>query len=558
MKIWNLLCGALLAIGMVACSDKQDEPDTSWGNGITVKSEVTLSGTAAQPLNIKAPTAPSLSTDATWLHIGAVQSVSTGIYSAELSADINLTPETRTAIVTVTAGSETATVKVTQQPGDYVAIITTDGTLLPGGGELAVEFTATGSVQYTFPEWMSLVELDETASVLKLKYGPNVGAPRTGEVVISVGKDASGVLAVSQDSFTMPNEMGSTAAQLAAKMYAGINIGNTMECPGKEGDWSMPVNETYVGALAAMGFKAVRIPCAWDSHVSDAATNTIDPAWLDRVDEVVGYVIANGMYAVLNIHWDGGWLENNLNSGWDAAIDKKQRDYWKQIAEKLNHYNEHLLLAAMNEPDGTTTAGVDAIMKYQQAMLDVVRATGGNNATRVLVMQVPQTNIDLGCSGDFHMPTDVVADRLMVEAHFYDPYQFNMMQTDANWGKVWWYWGEANLVAGSDRNATHTAEDVRTQMQKLKSKFVDAGYPAIIGEYCVCEDRSSQSGIDKAKHQASLHDWNLVVTREAKNAGCVPFFWETGGDINRLDGSVRRTYQLDGLFKGAAEGQYPF
>ena len=212
----------------------------------------------------------------------------------------------------------------------------------------------------------------------------------------------------------------------------------------------------------------------------------------------------------------------------------------------------------MNEPDGTTTAGVEAIMKYQQAMLDVVRATGGNNATRVLVMQVPQTNIDLGCSGDFHMPTDVVADRLMVEAHFYDPYQFNMMQTDANWGKVWWYWGEANLVAGSDRNATHTAEDVRTQMQKLKSKFVDAGYPAIIGEYCVCEDRSSQSGIDKAKHQASLHDWNLVVTREAKNAGCVPFFWETGGDINRLDGSVRRTYQLDGLFKGAAEGNYPF
>ena len=558
MKIWNLLCGALLAIGMVACSDKQDEPDTSWGSGITVKSEVALSGTAAQSLNIKAPTAPSLSTDATWLHIGAVQTVSTGIYSAELSADINLTPETRTAIVTVTAGSETATVKVTQQPGDYVAIITTDGTLLPGGGELAVEFTATGSVQYTFPEWMSLVELDETASVLKLKYGPNVGAPRTGEVVISVGKDASGVLAVSQNSFTMPNEMGSTAAQLAAKMYVGINIGNTMECPGKEGDWSMPVNETYVGALTAMGFKAVRIPCAWDSHVSDAATNTIDPAWLDRVDEVVGYVIANGMYAVLNIHWDGGWLENNLNSGWDAAIDKKQRDYWKQIAEKLSHYDEHLLLAAMNEPDGTTTAGVDAIMKYQQAMLDVVRATGGNNATRVLVMQVPQTNIDLGCSGDFHMPTDVVVDRLMVEAHFYDPYQFNMMQTDANWGKVWWYWGEANLVAGSDRNATHTAEDVRTQMQKLKSKFVDAGYPAIIGEYCVCEDRSSQSGIDKAKHQASLHDWNLVVTREAKNAGCVPFFWETGGDINRLDGSVRRTYQLDGLFKGAAEGNYPF
>ncbi|MDE6109638.1 MAG: glycoside hydrolase family 5 protein, partial [Muribaculaceae bacterium] len=413
-------------------------------------------------------------------------------------------------------------------------------------------------IQYTLPEWIGFVELDETAGVLKLKYGPNVGQPRTGEITLAVGKTISDAVSVSQATVELPADMGSTAKQLAAKMYAGINIGNTLECPGQEGAWTMPVNETYVRALAEMGFNAVRIPCAWDSHVSDASTNTIDPAWLARVDEVVSWVIANGMYAVLNIHWDGGWLENHLNDGWNAAIDKKQRDYWKQIAVQLNHFDEHLLLAAMNEPDGSTNAGVDAIMKYQQAMLDVGRATGGNNATRVLVMQVPQTNIDRGCEGSYQLPEDLVADRLMVEAHFYDPYQYNMMQEDANWGKVWWYWGEGNLVDGSDRNAQHTAADIRTQMQKMKTHYVDRGVPAIIGEYCVCEDRSSQAGIDKAKHQAGMHDWNLVTTREAKNAGCVPFFWETGGDINRRDGSVRRSYQLDGVLKGAAEGKYPF
>ncbi|MDE6287091.1 MAG: cellulase family glycosylhydrolase, partial [Muribaculaceae bacterium] len=183
----------------------------------------------------------------------------------------------------------------------------------------------------------------------------------------------------------------------------------------------------------------------------------------------------------------------------------------------------------------------------------------GKNLDRVLVMSVPNTNIEIGAAGYFHMPVDVVPDRMMVEAHYYGPYQFNMMEEDASWGKAWWYWGADNHVAGSDRNSTWGEESyVYDQMQLMKTNFVDKCYPGMIGEYCVCEDRSSQAGIDKTKHQASLHDWNLVVTREAKNAGCVPFFWETGGDINRRDGSVRRSYQLDGVLKGAAEGKYPF
>lgn len=95
-------------------------------------------------------------------------------------------------------------------------------------------------------------------------------------------------------------------------------------------------------------------------------------------------------------------------------------------------------------------------------------------------------------------------------------------------------------------------------MQKMKTAYVDKGIPAIIGEYCVCVDRSNVSGVDKAKHQASQKLWNRAVTREAKNAGCVPFFWEVGTDISRRDGSVIRSYQLDGVLEGAQEGVYPF
>ncbi|MDE6268178.1 MAG: cellulase family glycosylhydrolase [Muribaculaceae bacterium] len=351
---------------------------------------------------------------------------------------------------------------------------------------------------------------------------------------------------------------GKTAKELAADMWAGINIGNTMECPGQEGAWSMVVNQTYVAGLAELGFKAVRIPCAWDTHATDGV---IDPAWLARVDEVVGWVIDNGMYAMINTHWDGGWIENDTKNGYSEAINKKFASYWKQIAEQLNHYDQRLLFSALNEPnvdDANQNKSIDAIMKYEQTMVDVVRATGGNNMDRVLVMSVPNTNIDLGTAGYFKMPTDVVENRMMAEAHFYDTYQFNMMEEDANWGKTHWYWGQANFVAGSDRNSPHTEADVKAQMQKMKRAFVDKGYPVVLGEYCVCADRSNYKDIDVAKHQASQRDWNEVVTREAKNAGCVPFFWETGNDIYRHDGSVKRTYQLEGVKKGAESGTYPF
>lgn len=571
MKLKNLFLAVttlLLALALNSCEEEKNSIDNSWNSGtLTVKDEVLLSGSNTQSLNIKASVKPTVTTDASWLRISEVKSLTIGIYSVELTAEANTTGETRTAEVSVTAGSEKSTVKVTQVSGDVVEIRSIDpqGDLDPNGGTITIKYVATGDPATNLPEWIKPADTRSlNEGILSLTYSPNnTGKEREGIIVLAVGKTGIANITVRQAARSVESLNGKSAMQIAADMYAGINIGNTMECPGGEGDWSMPVNETYVAALAAMGFNAVRIPCAWNAHAKDGV---IDAAWLDRVDEVVGWVIGNGMYALLNTHWDSGWIEGDpCTKGFDEAINAKFGSYWTQIATKLNHYDQRLLFSAMNEPpvDETSKAtkerSIDAIMKYEQTMLDAVRATGGNNLDRVLVMSVPNTNIEIAAEGYFQMPKDVVADRLMVEAHFYGPYQFNMMEQDANWGKTFWYWGKDNHVAGSDRNSTWGEEDwVKEQFALMKKNFVDKGIPGITGEYCVCCNRENTPGIDKDKWRASTRLWAKVVTEESKNAGCVPFFWEVGGDINRSNGSVKNSLQLDGVFEGAALGKYPF
>lgn len=565
-----LLSGVMLFLLLVfnSCGEDKTSIDNSWNSGsLTVKEEVLLAGATSQSLNIKASVKPTLSCDAEWLTIGEVKNLTTGIYNVELKAEVNTTGEARSTKITVTAGKETATVTVTQVSSDVVEIRSVDpqGDLDPDGGTLTIKYVATGTPAANLPEWIkesgtrSLVE-----GVLTFTYAANnTGKEREGIIVLAVGKEGVANVTVRQGARTVAAISGKSAKEIAADMYAGINIGNTMECPGGEGDWSMPVNETYVAALANMGFNAVRIPCAWDAHAKDGV---IDSAWLDRVDEVVGWVIGNGMYALLNTHWDSGWIEGDpCTKGFDEAINAKFGSYWTQIATKLNHYDQHLLFSAMNEPpvDESTKASkersIDAIMKYEQTMLDAVRATGGNNLDRVLVMSVPNTNIELGTAGYYQLPTDVVADRMMVEAHFYGPYNFNMMEKDESWGKYAWYWGKDNHVEGSDRNSTWGEEDwVKEQFQMMKTHFTDKGIPGITGEYCVCANRENDPGIDKEKWRASVKLWNKVVTEESKNAGMVPFFWEVGTDINRSNGTVKNSLQLDGVFEGAALGKYPF
>jgi endoglucanase len=141
--------------------------------------------------------------------------------------------------------------------------------------------------------------------------------------------------------------MASNAVQLAAKMRTGmgINIGNTMESPN-EADWvNSKVTESYVKFLKQSGFSAVRLPCNWVwSHLSDRSKATIDPAWLARVKQVVGWCVANDVYVILNAHGDSGWLENNVNAIKQDSVNAMQKAIWEQIATTMRDFDEHLII----------------------------------------------------------------------------------------------------------------------------------------------------------------------------------------------------------------------
>lgn len=350
------------------------------------------------------------------------------------------------------------------------------------------------------------------------------------------------------------------AFELASKINIGWNLGNSLEVPGDETAWGNPkVTKAFIDSVKKAGFNAVRIPCAWDSYIEDQATCKIKASWLARVKEVVDYCVKDDMYVIINIHWDGGWLENHPVRTSQVQINTKQKALWQQIAVYFRDYDEHLLFAGTNEVhvDGTPTdENFDAQMSFNQTFVHAVRSTGGRNAYRNLLVQSYNTNIDLAVS-KLVMPHDNVDRRLITEVHYYDPWDFCGLEKNEAWATMKFLWGTKFAQYGpiSDRGQ----EDyVKAQFQKMKVNFVDKGYPVMLGEFGAIT-RPSLTGADLEHHLASRAYFFEYIVEQAKDNGIVPFFWDNGsGVFNRSNGSVSDKQALTGLMKGAAAGKYPY
>jgi aryl-phospho-beta-D-glucosidase BglC (GH1 family) len=341
------------------------------------------------------------------------------------------------------------------------------------------------------------------------------------------------------------------ATDVASQINAGWNVGNSLESTGGETGFGNPlVTQQLIDTAKASGFNAVRIPCAWDGHANQT-TLEIDPVWMARVKQVVDYAIGNGMYVVLNIHWDGGWLQDHPVFSFQTAVNQKQRAYWTQIATTFKTYDQHLLFAGTNEVHadfGTpTTENITVQQSYNQTFVDAVRATGGNNASRTLVVQTYNTNMQHGLNF-FSLPTDSIANRLIVETHYYDPFDFTL-----NLSGSCLFWGAPFPTQSA---CTWAYESYVTDLfAQVRAKWVDQGIPVIIGEYGVAT-RPNLS-LDARQY------WLETINHTAASNGLKTFYWDNGvlpsqtngfALFDRHTGAVTDQGALDAILRGAGVG----
>lgn len=446
-------------------------------------------------------------------------------------------------------------------------------TFAPEGGtqDFSIACNATWNIVNPGSSWLQLNTISgssgNTVIHLKTLSENGTGSTRSSILTINSSNGQARSLKVSQTSNIYPSYntspkaadaigMSSNAVQLAAKIKLGWNIGNTLEAPGGETGWGNPaITEDYIKAVKQQGFNAIRLPCAWSwGHLSNQATAQIDPNWLKRVKEIVGYCVNNDMYVLLNIHWDGGWLENNVTQIKQDSVNAKQKALWEQIATTMRDFDEHLMFASANEPSTDNAAAMAVLSTYHQTFVNAVRSTGGKNAYRVLVVQGPSTDIDKTNDLMTALPKDPIPDRMMVEVHYYSPFQFCLMDGDASWGKMFYYWGAGHhSTIEPERNATFGEEsDVNTAFNKMKMKFADKSIPVLLGEYgAYRRDNTAHVPLDLATHNDAVDYWITYITKQAKANGILPFFWDTGGALDRRNYSVKDQRTIMALHKGA-------
>ena len=346
-----------------------------------------------------------------------------------------------------------------------------------------------------------------------------------------------------------------TAKEISGKLGVGWNMGNTLEAIGGETAWGgAKTTQALIDSVKKAGFNTVRLPVAWFSH-SDTISSFIDENWLERVKEVVDYCINDDLYVIINMHWDLGWLENRINQANKNIINDRLDKYWTQIADYFIDYDEHLLFAAANEPNVENAEGMKILMSFYQTFVDAVRYTGGNNSSRCLIIQGPSTDIDKTNRLMNTMPVDEIEDRIIVEVHYYTPYQFCLMNEDASWGKMFYYWGkDFHSSTDTQRNATWGEEDELDRLFGLmKTKFVDKGIPVIIGEFGAYK-RKLNPPSDQELHNKSVEYFNKYVVKSALSKGMIPYYWDTNmGLFNRSKGKVLDNGLLNALMEGAEE-----
>lgn len=332
-----------------------------------------------------------------------------------------------------------------------------------------------------------------------------------------------------------PWNFSGTAIDFVADLKAGWNLGNTLDAyvSGQTGlatqtSWGQPLTtRAMMAGLKSAGIQTVRIPVTWHNHV-DAAF-TIDDEWMDRVVEVVGYALDEGLYAIINIHHDDkpGYIFPDAEN--EARSTEYVRRIWKQIALMFRNHDERLIFELLNEPrlagranewnwsdsDSKHRDAARIIGEMSQAALDEIRASGGNNQERFVMITPYVASPWAALSSHFVIPTDTVADRLILSVHAYTPYVFAMQ----NPGDI--------VFSDSHKR------DIDSFMDQLDSRFIQArAMPVIIGEYGATNKNNLEQRVA----------WFSYFCTKAAGYGMSTVLWDNGNYIIPPNGSFNELY----------------
>jgi endoglucanase len=347
--------------------------------------------------------------------------------------------------------------------------------------------------------------------------------------------------------------MNLSAIEWTRDVVMGWNLGNALESSGGETNWGNPkTTQAMIKAVADAGFNAIRIPVRWTEQLSDAQNMVVKDTWLARVKEIVDWALAENMYVIINTHHEA-WLDRNPFYSKQQENNQKLHALWTCIATYFRDYGEKLIFAGTNETtvdwSAPNTEQQTVQNSYNQTFVDAVRDTGGKNYYRNLVVQTFACSPYFGLNG-LTIPTDKVEERLSVEFHYYDPYEYCGNCT-------YYYWGEAYKDKG--RILTSSTESTITNLfDRITNSWTKKGLGVVMGEYGVSNHYTND---DMQTQQENMQYYLKCVTGEARKHGFAAFVWDNNAFNNGPENfgifkrwnnmAVGNTYFLKGITEGA-------
>jgi endoglucanase len=229
----------------------------------------------------------------------------------------------------------------------------------------------------------------------------------------------------------------------------------------------------------AKGFKSIRIPMTAYTRYSLGADGhyVIDSAWLARYKQVVDWAVDAGLYVMINLHHDSWiWL-----SDWDGNTSseeyKRYVDLWTQLADYFKDEPNTVSFETINEPGFKAATGSistqDKLNMINQAAYQAIRSSGGNNATRMIVMPTYYTSADVDkADATYNFIAGLNDPNIIATVHFYSDWVFT-----ANIGIT--SFDEPLYTGVPDTARSH----IDLLFDTLYSSFIAKGVGVVIGEY---------------------------------------------------------------------------